>query len=126
MIGLMVIDFLGNERATKVEHLKPNHKYRFRVKAVNKIGQSDPGEMSGDDILMRDPWDVPDPCGKPNVVDWGPDFAELTWAPPASDGGAPITHYVIEMKEKNMGQWVKGREMTVKEVQVNHAGDFCT
>jgi len=107
----------GNERATKVEHLKPNHKYRFRVKAVNKIGQSDPGEMSGDDILMRDPWDVPDPCGKPNVVDWGPDFAELTWAPPASDGGAPITHYVIEMKEKNMGQWVKGREMTVKEVQ---------
>merc|ERR1712226_190801 len=107
----------GSERATKVEHLKPNHKYRFRVKAVNKIGQSDPGEMSGDDILMRDPWDVPDPCGKPNVVDWGPDFAELTWAPPASDGGAPITHYVIEMKEKNMGQWVKGREMTVKEVQ---------
>jgi len=107
----------GSERAIKVENLKPNHKYRFRVKAVNKIGQSDAAEMSGDDILMRDPWDVPDPCGKPNVVDFGPDFAEMTWAPPASDGGAEITHYVIEMKEKNMGQWVKGSEKTVKEVQ---------
>ena len=50
-------------------------------------------------------------------MDWGPDFAELTWKPPEWDGGAPITHYVIEMKEKNMGQWVKGKELTVKEVQ---------
>ena len=32
------------------------HKYRFRVVAVNKIGPSDPGEMKGDDILMKDPW----------------------------------------------------------------------
>merc|ERR1712226_1285512 len=107
----------GSENKIRCDGLKPLHKYRFRVKAVNKIGISDPGEMKGPDILMKDPWDVPDPCGKPNVVDWGPDFAELTWAPPASDGGAPITHYVIEMKEKNMGQWVKGKEMTVKEVQ---------
>jgi predicted phage tail protein len=46
----------GTERSIKVEHLTPQHSYRFRVKAVNKVGNSDPGEMSGDDILMRDPW----------------------------------------------------------------------
>jgi hypothetical protein len=40
----------------KVEHLIPGHKYRFRVKAANKIGPSDPAEMSGDDIFMKDPW----------------------------------------------------------------------
>jgi hypothetical protein len=40
----------------QVEHLTPMHKYRFRVKAVNKIGQSDAAEMTGDDILMKDPW----------------------------------------------------------------------
>jgi len=107
----------GNERQIKVEHLTPMHKYRFRVKAVNKIGQSDAAEMSGDDILMKDPWDEPSPCGQPNVVDWGKDFADLTWTPPESDGGAPITHYVIEMKEKNMGHWVEGKTLTVKEVQ---------
>jgi hypothetical protein len=41
----------------------------------------------------------------------------MAWAPPASDGGAPITHYVIEMKEKNMGAWVEGKKMTLKEVE---------
>jgi hypothetical protein len=39
-----------------VDHLTPLHKYRFRVRAANKIGASDPTEMSGDDILMKDPW----------------------------------------------------------------------
>ena len=46
----------GNTKKIKVEHLTPMHKYRFRVVAVNKIGPSDPGEMKGDDILMKDPW----------------------------------------------------------------------
>jgi hypothetical protein len=50
-------------------------------------------------------------------VDWSPNHADLVWDPPASDGGAPITHYIIEMKEKNMGQWVEGKTLTVKEVE---------
>ena len=41
----------------------------------------------------------------------------MQWTPPPSDGGAPITHYVIEMKEKNMGQWVHGKTLSLKEVQ---------
>merc|ERR1719245_1216077 len=53
---------------------------------------------------MKDPWDEPDPCGKPDILDWGPSHADLAWDPPAFDGGAPITHYIIEQKEKNMGQ----------------------
>jgi hypothetical protein len=36
--------------------LTPLHKYRFRVRAANKIGQSDATEMTGDDIFMKDPW----------------------------------------------------------------------
>jgi len=107
----------GTQRSIKVENLTPQHKYRFRVRAANKIGPSDPGEMSGDDVLMRDPWDVPDPCGQPLITDWGPDFGEMQWKAPESDGGAPITHYVIEMKEKNMNQWVEGKKLTLKEVQ---------
>ena len=58
--------------------------------------------------------DEPDPCGKPDILDWSPNHAELAWDPPAYDGGAPITHYVIEMKEKNMGPWVEGKTLTVK------------
>jgi len=107
----------GGTRKIKVEHLTPMHKYRFRVVAVNKIGPSDPGEMKGDDILMKDPWDEPGPCGKPDILDWSPNHADLAWAPPETDGGAPITHYIIEQKEKNMGQWVQGKVLTVKEVE---------
>jgi hypothetical protein len=40
----------------QVEHLSPLHKYRFRVSAANKIGASNPTEMSGDDIVARDPY----------------------------------------------------------------------
>jgi len=107
----------GSPRKIKVENLTTGHRYRFRVRAVNKIGESDPKEMSGDDILMKDPWDEPDPCGKPDILDWGPSHADLAWDPPAFDGGAPITHYIIEQKEKNMGQWVEGKVLTVKEVE---------
>ena len=41
----------------------------------------------------------------------------MTFTKPPSDGGAEITQYVIEMKEKNMGQWVHGKTLSVKEVQ---------
>ena len=61
--------------------------------------------------------DEPDPCGKPDILDWGPSHADLAWDPPAFDGGAPITHYIIEQKEENMGQWVEGKVLTVKEVE---------
>jgi len=107
----------GGAKKIKVTNLTPMHRYRFRTRAVNKIGESEPCEMTGDDILAKDPWDEPDPCGKPDIVDWSPNHADLEWAPPASDGGAPITHYVIEMKEKNMGQWVEGKTLSLKEVE---------
>merc|ERR1712088_461257 len=107
----------GTENKIRCDGLKPLHKYRFRVKAVNKIGISDPGEMKGPDILMKDPWDEPDPPGQPQIVDWGPDFGEMTFTKPPSDGGAEITEYVIEMKEKNMGQWVHGKTLKAKDIQ---------
>ena len=46
----------GKERQIKVEHLIPMHKYRFRVRAANKIGPSEPTEMTGPDIVAKDPW----------------------------------------------------------------------
>ena len=47
----------GNERSTKVtQGLIHKHRYRFRVRATNKLGQSEPCEMLGDDILIKDPW----------------------------------------------------------------------
>ena len=46
----------GGAKKIKVHNLTPMHRYRFRVRAVNKIGESEPCEMKGDDILAKDPW----------------------------------------------------------------------
>ncbi|KAJ8930893.1 hypothetical protein NQ314_016314 [Rhamnusium bicolor] len=45
------------------------------------------------------------------VVDWDKDHADLTWNKPDSDGGAPITGYVIEFKEKFGKDWKTGIEV---------------
>ena len=38
-----------------VPNLKPGHKYKFRVKAVNSEGASEP-LLAKSDILAKDPW----------------------------------------------------------------------
>ena len=41
--------------------------------------------------------------------------ATVTWAPPASDGGSPITSYVIEKREGGRGRWTKCNKYDVPE-----------
>ena len=108
------------DRKTKIKNLKNGGRYRFRVKAVNKMGESVPCECS-QDILIGDPWKEPGPPGKPNVVDWGPDHADLTWAVPETDGGAPITHYQIEKNENNLG-WEVGELVPVEQLRLGKEG----
>lgn len=55
-----------------------------------------------------------DEPGKPTnveVTDWDKDHADLKWTKPENDGGAPITGYIIEYKEKFGKDWVKGKEI---------------
>ena len=59
-----------------MEGLANRHKYRFRVIAVNKIGRSQPCEMTGDDILIKDPW------GKKGELGGTLSFSLITyWSP---------------------------------------------
>lgn len=45
----------ANATSFKAEDLVLKKKYKFRVKAVNKIGDSEPGMIKGE-IIAKDPW----------------------------------------------------------------------
>ena len=93
-------------RSFKVENLIDKNKYRFRIKAVNKIGPSEPAELA-DTVLARDPWSFPGPPMDLTIKDWDKDFVYLTWIEPETDGGAPILNYILECKEKFGKEWIK-------------------
>ena len=49
--------------------------------------------------------DVPGKPGLPDIVDWDVDRVNLKWTAPKNNGGAAITGYVIEKKEKFTTSW---------------------
>ena len=106
----------ASDTKAKITGLKPGGKYRYRVKAINKLGQSLPCDMNGNEIIAKDPWTEPGPPGKPNILDWGKTHADLSWKVPEKDGGAKITHYVLEAKENNMKDFIAYKTYTIAEV----------
>jgi len=99
----------ANSTSARVDHLIEGHDYQFRVRAVNKQGESQP--LTGmDTITAKDPFAKPDKPGAPVAIDWDKDHVDLEWTPPKKDGGSPITGYIIE-KRPRFGQWEKAVEI---------------
>lgn len=73
--------------------------YKFRVKAVNIEGDSEPLETDKT-IHAKNPFDKPGKPGRPTPVDWDKDHVDLEWAKPVDDGGAPIQEYIVEKRSK--------------------------
>ena len=59
--------------------------------------------------------DVPGAPEKPEVT--GVDRTQITisWSPPESDGGSPVTGYIIEKKETSSKRWTKAVKDSVSE-----------
>lgn len=93
-----------------VDNLTPGHKYKFRVRAVNKQGKSEP-LTAAQSIEAKNPFDEPGKPGNPEISDYDKDFVELKWARPEQDGGSPITGYIIEKKDKFNPNWEKCAEI---------------
>jgi len=83
--------------------LKPGHLYQFEVSAINKEGQSEP-ILTTDPILAENPYRPPGPPGEPKIVDFDNKSVTLRWSKPKDTGGRPISHYIIQKKDK-FGGW---------------------
>uniref|UniRef100_A0AC35U477 Twitchin n=1 Tax=Rhabditophanes sp. KR3021 TaxID=114890 RepID=A0AC35U477_9BILA len=94
----------ANTTNAKVEGLIAGHEYKFRIKASNAEGESEPLETL-EKVLAKNPYDKAGKPGTPEVTDWDKDFADLLWTKPENDGGAEITEYIVEMKEKYSPLW---------------------
>lgn len=112
----------GRVDPSKTEHevtgLEPNHKYQFRVKAANEEGESAPLETDHD-VLAKNPYDPPAPPGLPEINDWDEHSVKLKWEPPIRDNGAPITGYIIEVMDKDSGNFVKAVEVPGNKCEGN-------
>lgn len=59
----------------------------------------------------------------PEIMGTDNSSVALKWAPPAEDGGAPITNYVIEYKPVDAFRWLKANEtQTVMETTFSVTG----
>ncbi|XP_014665457.1 PREDICTED: twitchin-like isoform X3 [Priapulus caudatus] len=120
----------GPECNFQVENLMHDKEYKFRVKAVNVLGESAPLDTEKG-VVAKNPYDEPGQPGTPEVTDWDIDHIDIKWAPPANDGGAPIEKYVIEMKDKAKGTWEPGTEVrgdkhdaTIPNLEEDHDYEF--
>lgn len=100
----------GPQTSLDVDGLVPGKKYKFRVRAVNRQGKSEPLTTS-QAIEAKNPFDEPGKPGVPEITDYDKDFVELKWDKPESDGGSPITGYVIEKRDKFNPNWEKCAEV---------------
>ena len=111
---------LVTQRQQYITDLQAGESYQFRVCAVNAAGTSKPSDASIT-FVAKDAFDihVPGKPGTPEVKEMTTDSANLEWKAPDSDGGAPITNYVIEMRLLGETKWkVVNRDENVTATSV--------
>lgn len=87
-----------------VNKLKANASYRFRVIASNSVGDSEPLEST--DVTMRlNPEKPSPPRGPVEVSGMTESSFVISWTQSESDGGSPITSYIVECKKSTEKEW---------------------
>merc|ERR1711971_747138 len=87
----------------EIKNLRPGHLYRVEVFANNKEGASPPTRLK-DPVKAENPYTAPGVPTDVNIVDFDEQSVTLRWCKPTSDGGRPISHYIIQKKDE-FGGW---------------------
>ncbi|VDK78974.1 unnamed protein product [Dibothriocephalus latus] len=99
-----------------VKGLQKDKPYLFRVKAVNRMGDSAPCETSTS-VIAKNPFDPPGAPEDLEIPDYDHHSVTLSWKPPKSDGGNPIKGYRVE-KRYPRGDWKVATPNLVPGTQV--------
>lgn len=75
--------------AFTVKSLTEGKRYVFRVRAENIYGLSEP--LEGKPVVAKSPFDPPDAPSQPEITSYSQNSCNLTWDPPVSTGGKPVT-----------------------------------
>ncbi|TNN69533.1 Titin [Liparis tanakae] len=99
----------------QLQGLIEKQEYSFRVKAANKAGESEPSEPS-EPVVCKERLYAPSAPQWLEVANITKTNADLKWQAPSSDGGSPITNYVVEKRDVRRKAW-QSVDTTVKELK---------
>ena len=73
---------------------------------------------------------VPSPPATPEVSKIKATSMTVSWTPPSSDGGSPITGYVLEKCDVSTGRWVPVNRAPIRETslvvdQLREKSEYC-
>lgn len=98
------------ELTCELTNLTEGQEYQVQIRAVNSVGTSKPLE-SESTVKPKSPFTLPSAPRNLSARDVTTSKGTLDWKAPEKDGGAPITKYHVEKREKTYGAWK--REGTV-------------
>ena len=88
--------------------------YEYRVFAENEAGQGKP--CAPVSFVAKDPFDKPGRPGRPDVEEITGTTATIAWQPPESDGGSPVTNYIIEKRVAGEKKWQRVNKEDVTDL----------
>uniref|UniRef100_A0A8C9MDP3 Fibronectin type-III domain-containing protein n=1 Tax=Serinus canaria TaxID=9135 RepID=A0A8C9MDP3_SERCA len=119
----------------KVTGLTEGLTYKFRVKAVNAAGESDPAHRSdhgkyiitaknscgqAQGFAIVNVLDRPGPCQNLKISYVTKDSCMISWESPVDNGGSEITNYIVEYRQPNQRGWsIVASDITKRLVKAN-------
>ncbi|NDH66189.1 MAG: fibronectin type III domain-containing protein, partial [Microbacteriaceae bacterium] len=95
-----VVKTVASKKSVLLAGFSPGIAYQYRVLALNKVGRG--GTQEGSFTTLAVLPKAPTNAKVSNITSSG---LTLSWSLPASNGGSPITDYLIEMSSDGGGTW---------------------